>query len=36
MQDLLYIGVAMAFFGLTGLLVKLCAALSGDRPGGRS
>ncbi len=36
MQDLLSIGVAMAFFGLTGLLVKLCAALSGDRPGGRS
>jgi hypothetical protein len=36
MQDLLYVGVAFAFFSVTGLLVKLCAALSGDKQGGRS
>ena len=33
MQDLLFIGTALALFGLTALLAKLCDALAGNRSG---
>jgi hypothetical protein len=35
MQDLLYLGISAAFFGLTGLLLKICEMLYGDKTGGR-
>jgi hypothetical protein len=36
MEDLIWVGVGLTFFGLTGMLVMLCDRLSGGKDGVQS